>query len=452
LFVLVMAMAGRLGVRAAPHRGAGLGGVRAGSRPARGWHDAAQALCPTGLFHLQNTPLPMSSLAVQPAFQPCVLHRSGLPRPRVLRPRTRRGAAWAVPTLLLALAGGAGLTRPAQAQAQAQAQGPAAGVEAAAAPASPVQRARTPTAAAAVASYGPDSPEAQGALLYHNYCSVCHGDRGDGRSRATGALSTPPRDFTSPASRAELTPERIVRAVTYGRPGTAMVGWTRQLSPTDIERVADHVWRRFVQAGPAPALAGRPAGHPPVPGQAGPGSAAAAPGTGGISGTQAHGGREVDAPAGMAPPAAPAGPGAAAGGVDLRAARTNPALLLPVPAAALDPKLGLPLGLKGDVKRGGAYYRANCVACHGSKGDGQGPRAYFINPPPRNFIDPATRSRLNRPLLYASIHAGRPGTEMPAWSKVASDQQIADVAEYVFRSFVLGGPQPAGVAASAARP
>jgi mono/diheme cytochrome c family protein len=34
-------------------------------------------------------------------------------------------------------------------------------------------------------------------VLYHNYCSVCHGDKGDGRSRATGSLSTVPRDFTT---------------------------------------------------------------------------------------------------------------------------------------------------------------------------------------------------------------------------------------------------------------
>jgi mono/diheme cytochrome c family protein len=284
--------------------------------------------------------------------------------------------------------------------------------------------ARTPSAAAAVRDLAPYSPEAQGALLYHNYCSVCHGDRGDGRSRATGALSTLPRDFTSAASRAELTPERIVRAVTYGRPGTAMVAWTRQLSATDIERVADHVWRRFVLAG------------------------GAAPGPGGISGTQAHGGREVDASA-----AARAASGAAPG-LDSSSglARLNPGrtALAPVPPLALDPQLGLPLGLKGDVRRGATFYAANCVPCHGSKGDGQGPRAYFINPPPRNFIDPATRWRLNRPLLFASIHAGRPGTEMPAWSKVASDQQIADVAEYVFRSFVLGGPQPAAAPAAVA--
>jgi mono/diheme cytochrome c family protein len=39
---------------------------------------------------------------------------------------------------------------------------------------------------------GPLKPDA----LYHNYCSVCHGDRGDGNSRARNSLVPPPRDFT----------------------------------------------------------------------------------------------------------------------------------------------------------------------------------------------------------------------------------------------------------------
>lgn len=288
------------------------------------------------------------------------------------------------------------------------------------------------------ASIDPTMPNAQGALLYHNYCSVCHGDRGDGRSRATGALSTPPRDFTSALSRQELTPERIVRAVTYGRPGTAMVAWTSQLSATDIERVTDYVLTRFVngsgtataQAAAADSRPGLPAGHPARPGATAGAAPVPGPGTPAISGTQAHGGREIDQPATAALP----GNTATAGGGGGR--------LAPVPAAALDPKLPLPLGLVGKVQRGETFYRANCVACHGLKGDGQGPRAYFINPPPRNFIDPATRARLNRPLLFASVHAGRLGTEMPAWSKVASNQQIADVAEYVFQTFVLGSAAP----------
>ncbi len=226
------------------------------------------------------------------------------------------------------------------------------------------------------------STTARAATLYHNYCSVCHGDRGDGKSRATGSLSTPPRDFTSEASKRELTRERIALAIAHGRPGTAMVGWKTQLSEADIGILADHVYAHFVQGDPATARA-----------------ASTAP----ISGTRAHGGRETDT---VSTP------------------------------THVDMKAGLLNGLKGDVKRGGAFYLANCATCHGARGDGAGPRAYFINPKPRNFLTDESRGRFNRVALYAAVSEGRLGTEMPAWKQVATAQQMADVAEYVFQSFI----------------
>lgn len=227
--------------------------------------------------------------------------------------------------------------------------------------------------------------EERGALLYHNYCSVCHGDQGDARSRAAGSLSTTPRDFTSEASRRELTRERIVLAITHGRPGTAMVAWNSQLSDADIAVLADHVLERFVRGGARGApLAG----------------AAATPG---ISGTRAHGGRAADA-------------------------ASTP--------ATVDMTAGLPNGLKGDAQRGGAFYKANCSTCHGLAGDGKGPRAYFIRPRPRDFTAEASRARFNRLALYAAVSEGRLGTEMPAWRQVATPQQMADVSEYVFQAFI----------------
>jgi mono/diheme cytochrome c family protein len=221
------------------------------------------------------------------------------------------------------------------------------------------------------------------ALLYHNYCSVCHGDKGDGKSRATGSLSTLPRDFTAPAAKAELTRERIALAIEHGRPGTAMVGWKTQLSQADIQRLAEYVHTRFVL------------------GQGAPGGTA-------ISGTRAHGGRETDATA-----SAP---------------------------VRVDMTVGLPNGLKGNPKRGGAFYLANCATCHGARGDGAGPRAYFINPKPRNFVEQSSRARLNRVALYAAVSEGRNGTEMPAWRQVSTPQQMADVAEYVFQTFIQAEP------------
>ena len=230
----------------------------------------------------------------------------------------------------------------------------------------------------------------QPALLYHNYCSVCHGDKGDGKSRATNALSPPPYDFTSPKAKSEQSLERIIAFVTNGKPGTAMVSWKTQLNEREIAALADFVFTAFVQ------------GNPPAPSAGGQ-----------VSGTRAHGGRE------SSPPAAPAA--------------------APVKA---DMSLGFARSLKGNATKGRTFYDANCATCHGTAGDGKGPRAYFINPKPRDFRDAAFRSRANRPMLFAAVGNGRNGTEMPAWNKVLNDQQIADVSEYVFQSFILDTAQP----------
>jgi len=81
----------------------------------------------------------------------------------------------------------------------------------------------------------------------------------------------------------------------------------------------------------------------------------------------------------------------------------------------------------------------NCIDCHGANGGGDGPRAYFIFPKPRNFNDPATQEYLTRQNLYNGIKHGVVGKEMPAWGKVLSDHQIADLTEYVYRQFIAAG-------------
>ena len=47
----------------------------------------------------------------------------------------------------------------------------------------------------------------------------------------------------------------------------------------------------------------------------------------------------------------------------------------------------------------------------------------------------STASRCTR-----RISEGRLASEMPAWKQVATPQQIADVAEYVFQSFIRNEP------------
>lgn len=196
----------------------------------------------------------------------------------------------------------------------------------------------------------------EGRAIYERRCSVCHGDRGSRAFWAGNSLAPAPRDFTQ--TDADTLPrEAMVDAVTNGRPGTAMTGWSSRLSAIQIAAVVDFIRAEFM------------------------------PRQGGVVATSAS--------------AAP-----------------------------------YPGGLAGDPARGGAFFHANCAECHGHAGDGRGRRAGMIVPKPLDFTTQNARLAFSRMRLFASISRGVPGTTMPAWSKVLTSQQIADVAEYVRRAFM----------------
>lgn len=73
---------------------------------------------------------------------------------------------------------------------------------------------------------------ATGKALYAKYCSLCHGERGEGyKADGANALSHP--DFLATASDAFLT-----RGIVYGRPGTSMSAWGQERGgPLSVEDV-----------------------------------------------------------------------------------------------------------------------------------------------------------------------------------------------------------------------
>jgi mono/diheme cytochrome c family protein len=287
--------------------------------------------------------------------------------------------------------------------------------------------------------------------LYHDFCSVCHGDQGNGDSRAQQGMVPPPKDFSDPIIAATLTRERMVSAVADGKAGTAMSGWSSRLSNEQIEAVVDFVRDEFMPvAGPTGVKAGSvlyDENCSVCHGDDGSGSVwasenlspaprrfidawidrerminsinngvtdTAMPGFGGqLSVAEVY--VVVDYIRGELMPAEPA----SSGGESLAYMSQT-----------------MPNNLIGDKDQGRALYLANRTACHGASGDGDGPRAYFIFPKPRNFTAASARGALNRPGLFAGIKDGIRGKEMPAWGKVMSDQQIADVAEFVFEEFI----------------
>jgi mono/diheme cytochrome c family protein len=101
-----------------------------------------------------------------------------------------------------------------------------------------------------------------------------------------------------------------------------------------------------------------------------------------------------------------------------------------------DPDAAFSDGLIGSYMSGETFFENNCAECHGLNGDGKGRRAYFMRRKPQDFTSPKARAELNRPHLFAAVSDGTTQTDMSAWSKVLDAQQIANVAEYVFRAFI----------------
>lgn len=275
--------------------------------------------------------------------------------------------------------------------------------------------------------------KAEGEKIYSKHCSVCHGDKGTTAIWAKSGLRPQPRDFTTAEARKELTQQRMIASVTNGRPGTAMQPHKDLLSKKQIEQVVNYIRTSFM-SGPVAVESTQQSriaeAHKNMP----------------RSGQQIQGRPQIP---GFSPPAG--GGSVAATNPAMRTdphQRQNPhaagvpGITMPqssmAPVVAADMSVAMPKGLKGNVKKGQAFYMSNCFACHGVKGEGNGPRAHFNTPRPRNFTSDASRRMLNRVRLFNSITHGKVGTVMPAWGKVLNDQQIADVAEFVFNAFILG--------------
>lgn len=65
---------------------------------------------------------------------------------------------------------------------------------------------------------------AEGAALFLQHCSLCHGERGDGRGTRR-LLSTSAADLTDTFWRRRATPEDVFRTIREGVPRTPMAAW-----------------------------------------------------------------------------------------------------------------------------------------------------------------------------------------------------------------------------------
>ena len=92
----------------------------------------------------------------------------------------------------------------------------------------------------------------------------------------------------------------------------------------------------------------------------------------------------------------------------------------------------------GAQQRGKAVFDAHCVECHGEAGRGDGPSAPYLTPRPRDFTSGRFKIRTTETGsvpsdddLAGSVRRGLYGTSMPAWDRILSDTEIADVVQFI---------------------
>ena len=98
----------------------------------------------------------------------------------------------------------------------------------------------------------------------------------------------------------------------------------------------------------------------------------------------------------------------------------------PVPAGYAGKKN--PLGPDA-ASAGAQVYHNNCEGCHGPQGHGDGPAGVALEPAPKNLAQLSKTA--GDDYLFWRISTGRPGSAMPPWNGVLSEDQIWQVVAFI---------------------
>jgi len=287
-----------------------------------------------------------------------------------------------------------------------------------------------------------------GRSIYRFYCYQCHGYAGDARTLASTYLSSKPRDFTT-LSPDTLPVERMLESVRNGRPGTAMVNFDTVLSDDQIRAVVDYIRAELLGN-----TDGGERYHSPENGwedhdkyrDAFPfvtGETDLATAWEDLDPGQQRGRKLYES----ACVSCHDQPTTASGGAvwETRAVsfprrhyshREAPldAISAASPYARHDVPT-IPAEMTPAVARGLTLYQANCAFCHAADGTGQNWIGSFLEPRPRDFTSDSFTLADAPAALRATIKTGLPGTSMPAWRHVLTDEEIDAIIAYIRAAF-----------------
>ncbi len=101
--------------------------------------------------------------------------------------------------------------------------------------------------------------------------------------------------------------------------------------------------------------------------------------------------------------------------------------------------------------RGKKMYQEFCIGCHGPIGDGEGPAAAYLDPPPLNFTTlrrNLVQGKYIGGIFYYQIMNGITGTAMPYFKRMLESEKIWDLSNYVavyFVGYTDAGIEPKGI-------
>jgi mono/diheme cytochrome c family protein len=81
------------------------------------------------------------------------------------------------------------------------------------------------------------------------------------------------------------------------------------------------------------------------------------------------------------------------------------------------------------AEEGAKVFQANCEACHGPQGHGDGVASQSLEPKPKNLA--TLQLIVADDYLYWRISEGKPGTSMVAWKAILTEEQIWQAVSFI---------------------
>jgi cytochrome c oxidase cbb3-type subunit III len=303
-----------------------------------------------------------------------------------------------------------------------------------------------------------------GRRIYNFRCYYCHGYSGNAHTLAATLLDPKPLDFTS-ISPETLSRERMLQSIQNGRPGTAMMSFSGVLKPNDIAAVADFVRQEFMvekaentryhteangwfnherYAAAFPFALGEIPLDTPweklTPQQADGKRLFMTSCVSCHDRAKENNGELLWESRPVSYPRNQYSPGDDQT-TEVKSSGTGEKYMAPVDAMTSatpyhlhdrPPELQ---GLTESEQRGEKLFQQNCAFCHAADGTARNWIGSFMEPHPRDLTKSAAMDSMTRTRLRTVIRDGLPGTSMPAWKSVLSEQQIGDIIAYVARAF-----------------